>query len=108
MSTRAIAPARRGSVLALLALAVMLSAVLAAPPATAAAKDPDALHVMSFNLRFASDTPPNSWPERRPVMAQLLRQERPELLGTQEGSTSSCATSRRTFRRHLPRLPAAG
>jgi hypothetical protein len=40
---------------------------------------------MSFNLRFASDTPPNSWPERRPVMRELLRQERPQLLGTQEG-----------------------
>jgi endonuclease/exonuclease/phosphatase family metal-dependent hydrolase len=86
MSTSCVALARRGLVLtALLALAVMLSAVLAAMPAPAAAKDPDALHVMSFNLRFASDTPPNSWPERRPVMAQLLRQERPDLLGTQEG-----------------------
>ena len=23
---------------------------------------------MTFNLRYASDTPPNSWPERRPVV----------------------------------------
>jgi endonuclease/exonuclease/phosphatase family metal-dependent hydrolase len=45
----------------------------------------DELHVMTFNLRYASDTPPNSWPERRPVMKQLLLQERPTLIGTQEG-----------------------
>jgi endonuclease/exonuclease/phosphatase family metal-dependent hydrolase len=46
---------------------------------------PDELHVMSFNLRFASSTPPNSWPERRPVMRKLLRDERPDIIGTQEG-----------------------
>ena len=45
----------------------------------------DELHVMSFNLRFASDEPPHSWPERRPVVARLLEQELPHLVGTQEG-----------------------
>ncbi|MFE6780221.1 endonuclease/exonuclease/phosphatase family protein [Streptomyces sp. NPDC057702] len=43
------------------------------------------LRAMTFNLRFASDTRPNSWAERRPVMRDLLRRERPHLLGTQEG-----------------------
>lgn len=43
------------------------------------------LHVMSFNLRYASDTPPNSWPERRPVMRRLLKRTQPDLIGTQEG-----------------------
>jgi len=43
------------------------------------------MHVMSFNLRFASDEEPNAWPRRRPVMGELLRQERPDLIGTQEG-----------------------
>jgi endonuclease/exonuclease/phosphatase family metal-dependent hydrolase len=52
---------------------------------TVAVVEPDQLHVMSFNLRFASDTPPNSWPERRPVMKRLLLQERPHIVGTQEG-----------------------
>jgi endonuclease/exonuclease/phosphatase family metal-dependent hydrolase len=47
--------------------------------------DGDALHVMSFNLRYASATGANSWPKRRPVMAELLRTERPTVLGTQEG-----------------------
>jgi endonuclease/exonuclease/phosphatase family metal-dependent hydrolase len=40
---------------------------------------------MSFNLRYASDTEPNSWPRRRPVMAELLRAELPTVIGTQEG-----------------------
>lgn len=45
----------------------------------------DALHVMSFNLRFASHRSPNSWRQRRPVVAELLRREQPTVLGTQEG-----------------------
>jgi endonuclease/exonuclease/phosphatase family metal-dependent hydrolase len=45
----------------------------------------DALHVMSFNLRYASDSTPNSWVQRRPALAALLRDERPTVLGTQEG-----------------------
>ncbi|MFG2192032.1 endonuclease/exonuclease/phosphatase family protein [Streptomyces sp. NPDC048639] len=43
------------------------------------------LRTMTFNLRYASDTQPNSWAERRPVMRELLRRERPHLLCTQEG-----------------------
>jgi endonuclease/exonuclease/phosphatase family metal-dependent hydrolase len=84
MSPRIAAPAwRRPARIVTLVLAALL---LGAPPASA--RDADRrgeLRVMSFNLRFASDTPPNSWPERRPVMRRLLRQERPQLLGTQEG-----------------------
>ncbi|MFJ8635730.1 endonuclease/exonuclease/phosphatase family protein [Streptomyces sp. NPDC093568] len=43
------------------------------------------LHVMSFNLRFASTAEPNSWTVRRPVMRDLLRREAPHVVGTQEG-----------------------
>ncbi|MET9863641.1 endonuclease/exonuclease/phosphatase family protein [Streptomyces smyrnaeus] len=50
-----------------------------------AAEDGAALRTMTFNLRYASDTPPNSWAERRPVTRALLRRERPHLIGTQEG-----------------------
>jgi len=67
-----------------LATAALLVALLAGPQAASAQRATD-LHVMSFNLRFASDTPPNSWPERRPVMRELLRSERPDIIGTQEG-----------------------
>jgi endonuclease/exonuclease/phosphatase family metal-dependent hydrolase len=80
---------RRHAGVALVALAAfVLLAFAAAAPAGAKVKGKQGsseLHVMSFNLRFASDTPPNSWPERRPVMRELLRRERPHLIGTQEG-----------------------
>jgi endonuclease/exonuclease/phosphatase family metal-dependent hydrolase len=45
----------------------------------------DSLHLMSFNLRFASTSVPNSWRQRRDVMAELLNRELPTVLGTQEG-----------------------
>jgi endonuclease/exonuclease/phosphatase family metal-dependent hydrolase len=53
--------------------------LLAGPAATAD------LDVMSFNLRYASITPPHSWAQRRPVTRALLAAERPDLIGTQEG-----------------------
>lgn len=43
------------------------------------------LRAMTFNLRYASDTPPNTWADRRPVTRELLRTEKPHLIGTQEG-----------------------
>ncbi|MFF5290680.1 endonuclease/exonuclease/phosphatase family protein [Paractinoplanes globisporus] len=60
------------------------------PPATAmdALAGPPTLadlDVMTFNLRYAGDTAPNSWAQRRPVMRALLTKERPDLIGTQEG-----------------------
>lgn len=47
--------------------------------------DAGAVHVMSFNLRYASDVMPNSWAQRRPVVAELLAAEQPTVIGTQEG-----------------------
>ncbi|MGW3991698.1 endonuclease/exonuclease/phosphatase family protein [Streptomyces sp. NPDC004830] len=52
----------------------------------AAGEHPGALDVMTFNVRFATvvdETPP--WSVRRPVMRELLRRERPHVIGTQEG-----------------------
>ncbi|ELP63546.1 endonuclease/exonuclease/phosphatase family protein [Streptomyces turgidiscabies] len=45
-----------------------------------------ALNVMTFNVRFATvvDKTPR-WSVRRPVMRELLRRERPHVIGTQEG-----------------------
>ncbi|MFE4664367.1 endonuclease/exonuclease/phosphatase family protein [Streptomyces sp. NPDC056716] len=57
----------------------------AASAASADERQGRRLEVMSFNLRFASDTEPHSWTVRRPVMRELLRRERPQLIGTQEG-----------------------
>jgi endonuclease/exonuclease/phosphatase family metal-dependent hydrolase len=55
---------------------------LAALAGPAAADD---LEVMTFNLRYASTTRPNSWAQRRPAMRALLTTELPDLIGTQEG-----------------------
>jgi endonuclease/exonuclease/phosphatase family metal-dependent hydrolase len=49
------------------------------------AEGPEQLKVMTFNLRYASDRPPNAWSDRRPVMAECLRTTAPDLIGTQEG-----------------------
>ncbi|MGX1472525.1 UNVERIFIED_CONTAM: endonuclease/exonuclease/phosphatase family metal-dependent hydrolase [Streptomyces canus] len=54
-------------------------------PASAAKPSNRRLDVMTFNLRFASTSEPNSWTARRPVMRRLLRREAPTLMGTQEG-----------------------
>jgi endonuclease/exonuclease/phosphatase family metal-dependent hydrolase len=43
------------------------------------------LTVMTFNLRYASTEAPNAWSARRPVIRELLQQEAPDLIGTQEG-----------------------
>jgi endonuclease/exonuclease/phosphatase family metal-dependent hydrolase len=42
------------------------------------------LRVMTYNVRFATDTPPNAWPDRLPMMKQLIRRQSPDVLGVQE------------------------
>lgn len=58
---------------------------------------PMPLTITTFNLRFASDQPPNAWPQRRPVVAEVIGQVAPDIIGTQEGlarqiidTTSDC------------------
>ena len=43
------------------------------------------LGVMTYNLRYASPTGPNAWPQRRPLMRELITNVAPDLIGTQEG-----------------------
>ena len=45
----------------------------------------DRLHVMTYNLRFPADDPGHYWDDRRSAMVALLRDERPTVIGTQEG-----------------------
>jgi endonuclease/exonuclease/phosphatase family metal-dependent hydrolase len=45
----------------------------------------DTLTVMTFNLRYASATPPNAWAQRRPVMRECIEKISPDVFGTQEG-----------------------
>jgi len=54
-----------------------------AQPASVAS--PDTLTVMTYNLRYASPNPPNAWPQRRPLMRELVQQVAPDVFGTQEG-----------------------
>jgi endonuclease/exonuclease/phosphatase family metal-dependent hydrolase len=46
---------------------------------------PVTLTVMTYNLKFASPNPPNAWPQRRPLMAELIANLAPDVFGTQEG-----------------------
>ncbi len=72
------------SIAVLLLLAVWFAGLKRVSAAEATA-GPDALCVMTFNLRYASPTPPNSWPQRRPVMKECIERVSPDLIGTQEG-----------------------
>ena len=72
----------------LLRLAVSASLVLAASPARADDRTNGLsvpLCVMTYNLRYASTTPPNAWPQRRPLMREVIRSTAPDVIGTQEG-----------------------
>ena len=43
------------------------------------------LDVMTFNLRYAHTQPPDLWPDRLPVVSDLIERLRPDIIGTQEG-----------------------
>lgn len=53
--------------------------------AAAAGSTATPLCVMSYNLRYASATGPNAWPQRRPLMKECIEQISPDIIGTQEG-----------------------
>jgi endonuclease/exonuclease/phosphatase family metal-dependent hydrolase len=76
-------PAPRAPLILALAMGVLLV------PGTACRSDeqdraPVALEVMSFNLRWGPDPPPNDWPTRRELVLELLRKEAPDVVGLQE------------------------
>ena len=70
----------------LVCLLTLLPALTLLSPSLSAADSPAlTLRVMTFNLRFASPQPPNAWPDRRPVVRNLVEREAPDIIGTQEG-----------------------
>lgn len=74
--------------LRVLGIGIVAGAFLAAArgaAAEASAPAAEALRVMTFNLRYASPTGPNSWPDRRPVMRDCIRAAAPDVFGAQEG-----------------------
>ena len=46
---------------------------------------PGDLDVMTFNIRYAHTTPPNLWPDRLPVLTEIIERWHPDVIGTQEG-----------------------
>lgn len=68
--------------LPLIAVLAVLCGLSFSPSARA---EPVALTVMTYNVRFASETPPNAWPARRPLLRDVIRRAAPDVLGTQEG-----------------------
>ena len=67
------------------ALAAILVGAFFTVATSAGDEEAPSLDVMTFNLRYASPAPPNSWPQRRPVMRELIRKHAPDVIGTQEG-----------------------
>lgn len=65
----------------------MALAVFSQSFATADAADPHPLHlrVMTFNLKFASESGPHAWNKRRAIVRDAIQAQAPDLFGTQEG-----------------------
>lgn len=63
----------------------ILFAALSAFPEEAPSSRASAIQVMSFNLRYASEEGENRWPDRRAAVAKTIRDEDPDIVGTQEG-----------------------
>jgi endonuclease/exonuclease/phosphatase family metal-dependent hydrolase len=64
-------------------LLVLFGLLLATSP-LAGAEDDQPLRVMTYNLRYASDTPPHAWPQRLPVAVAMLGTVKPDVIGMQE------------------------
>jgi endonuclease/exonuclease/phosphatase family metal-dependent hydrolase len=65
--------------------AILLAIAAFAASLAVSAADTKPLRITTYNLRFASDTPPNDWPTRRPVMKASIEKIAPDIFGTQEG-----------------------
>jgi endonuclease/exonuclease/phosphatase family metal-dependent hydrolase len=65
-----------------LALAMAVSALAAADDKLLQGTE---LCVMTYNLRYASSSGPNSWPTRRPLVKERIEASTADVFGTQEG-----------------------
>src|SRR5262245_1703534 len=80
-SARVMAPPTAGAISRGWTTVILAFLILSSPGPASAAE----LVVMTYNLRYASDQPPNAWPARRPVMKAAIERMAPDLFGTQEG-----------------------
>ena len=46
---------------------------------------PETIKVMTFNIRYASAFGANAWPKRRTGVVEVIREQKPGIIGTQEG-----------------------
>ena len=46
---------------------------------------PETIKVMTFNIRYASAFGANAWPKRRAGVVEVIREQKPDIIGTQEG-----------------------
>ncbi len=46
--------------------------------------DDASLCTMAYNIRYGGANPPNAWPDRRPIMKNLIRSHMPDVIGMQE------------------------
>ncbi|MCW1804767.1 endonuclease/exonuclease/phosphatase family protein [Brachybacterium squillarum] len=65
----------------------------------------DQLHVMTFNIRMdnSTNTQPGDadhWPERRPLLVELLEREQPTLLGVQEAKYAQLGALEEALPKH--------
>ena len=80
----------------LLAPALALASSMASAAALPGAHD---LRVMTFNVRYGeADDGINAWPHRRDLMVRVIRQEHPDIMGTQE----LLSPQGEYLRQHLP------
>ena len=66
-------------------IAAVLAAASATTLAAQGAPPDDTLNIMTFNVRYAHTRPPNLWPDRLPVVVDVITRWRPDIIGTQEG-----------------------
>lgn len=81
---------RSASTCSLATLLILAACSLSLLPCRAGAQSaataaPGTLTVMTYNLKVGSTNPPNGWPERRPLVVEVIKKAAPDVLGTQEG-----------------------
>ena len=74
----------------LFSLAITLTSIAACtasprPVRAVLPTSPSDLSVMTFNIRYAHTQPPDLWPDRLPVITEMIERRRPDVIGTQEG-----------------------